>query len=123
MVLLQRISFQVLHLVCKAHNHINCSSNSRWLKFCKDKQERSIKKNYEDNACNRGIKSGMTEELHAFQDLLGMLLSFSLNLKEGMYNFLIQDPLSPEREGASLPKILKVTYFIRIRVMLAAWTC
>ena len=31
-----------------------------------------------------------------------MLLSFSLNLKEGMYNFLIQDPLSPEREGASL---------------------
>ena len=63
MVLLQRISFQVLHLVCKAHNHINCSSNSRWLKFCKDKQERSIKKNYEDNACNRGVKSGMTEEV------------------------------------------------------------
>jgi hypothetical protein len=62
MVLLQRISFQVLHLVCKIHNHITAASSSRGLEFCEDKQIWLIKKNYEDNKCNRGVKSEIMEE-------------------------------------------------------------
>ena len=37
------------------------ASSSRGLEFCEDKQIWLIKKNYEDNKCNRGVKSGIMD--------------------------------------------------------------
>ena len=47
------------------------ASSSRGLEFCEDKQIWLIKKNYEDNKCNIGVKSGIMEEAACIKISLG----------------------------------------------------